>query len=63
MEFHMPRAKNIARKNTENKAAKSKPEELRERISKAAYFLSEQRGCNGNDIQNWLDAEISISHK
>jgi len=59
----MSNAINIPRKNTENKSVKDNPEELRERISKAAYFLSEQRGCDGDDVQNWLDAEISVSRK
>jgi hypothetical protein len=50
----------IASKKPMNKTAKNSPKLLRERISKAAYFLSEERGCDGDEVKNWLDAEISI---
>jgi hypothetical protein len=33
--------------------------ERHERIATAAYFLAEKRGFNeGNEIQDWLDAEV-----
>ncbi len=57
----MPSAINIASKKPRKKIEKNNPEELKEKISKAAYFLSEQRGFDGNDIRNWLEAEASIS--
>jgi len=39
-------------------------EELRERISNAAYFLSEQRGFKGeHQLHDWLEAELKMIHK
>jgi len=47
--------------NTANKTAKNNSEELRERISKAAYFLSEQRCFKGDcQLHDWLEAEAKI---
>ncbi|PIP03461.1 MAG: hypothetical protein COW18_04000 [Zetaproteobacteria bacterium CG12_big_fil_rev_8_21_14_0_65_54_13] len=46
-----------------NKSAIHNPEELRERISTAAYFLSEQRGFEGDcQLYDWLEAEGKIHH-
>jgi len=36
------------------------PIDLKERISKAAYYLSEQSGFDGNEMRDWLAAEIAI---
>ena len=51
------------RTNTAIKTAKYNPEELRERISNAAYFLSENRGFEGGcQLHDWLEAEANIHH-
>jgi len=39
------------------------PIDMRERISKAAYYLSEQSGFDGNEMRDWLAAEIAIKHR
>jgi len=46
-----------------NKTAVKDPEELRERIAIAAYFLSEQRGFAGDyQLYDWLEAESNTHH-
>jgi len=48
---------------TSNRNAKNNPEQIRERISNAAYFLSEQRGFEGDcQLHDWLKAEVQIHH-
>jgi len=48
---------------TTNRNAKNNPEQIRERISNAAYFLSEQRGFEGDcQLHDWLEAETRIHH-
>ncbi len=49
--------------NAAIKTAKNSPEDLRERISNAAYFLSENRGFEGDcQLHDWLEAEAKIHH-
>ncbi|ATX81366.1 Protein of unknown function (DUF2934) [Mariprofundus ferrinatatus] len=46
-----------------NRGAKNNPEQIRERISNAAYFLSEKRGFEGDcQLHDWLEAEAQIHH-
>jgi len=48
---------------TANMATKKNPEDIRERISNAAYFLAEQRGFEGDcQSHDWLEAEARIHH-
>ena len=37
------------------------PDGMRERISRKAYELWQERGCrDGQDLENWLDAEAIV---
>ena len=46
-----------------NKSAKKSSEELRNKISNEAYFLSEKRGFEGDcQLHDWLEAEAKIHH-
>jgi len=51
------------RTRTVKKSVKNNPEELREKISNEAYFLSEKRNFEGEcQLDDWLEAEAKIHH-
>ena len=52
------------RSSAAKRAAKLSSEERQRMIEEAAYYRAEQRGFdNGNEVQDWLDAESEINSK
>ena len=57
----MPNSKRTTSKRVTKKATEITPEERKEMVSEAAYYLAEQRGFkSGGHLHDWLEAEAKI---
>lgn len=64
---YLPEEASSIRDNTSLRKANSatiNSPEIRQRVEKKAYELYEQRGyTNGNDLQDWLEAEQTVARE